>query len=789
MMKSPAFLPTCLLLLASTILPAMALERETSPLRDEVLDLVRQPDLASYAGWLDFQLNRTELYPTAENKDKLQEWVDRLRAGERPLPDARGYLEWAYLSVADHRGQPFSLLIPDDYDPSRACPLEIYLHGYGGDHFPKGYAPNDPADQSHPHDYFQLWPLGRARGGGYHGLGELDVFEAIDFVTSHWNIDPDQQHLRGGSMGAWGVMDLATRHPDRFASARIYVGSSASWPMHNLSNLPVFALSGGFDEIVPPLFMESGFHFHRDLGGPMVMYVDDRHGHGARFSVPTASDYDRVARQQRRQRDVHRIHYTGMDENARGAYWASVEEWGAEGKPATINLTVTGNNAIFASIDNADIVKLDLATAPVNRDQELNFLIYDQRVVTAPPPLPETLYLVKDSQGPSGARWTATAEAPAKPDYRLHYPGGLKLLYSDEPLLIVYGTMAWEERNAALKQVAEMMAITQSGTLPDPEGQKRDGISTNVAAWQQLPIKADVDVTAEDIQNHNLILLGDPRHNEIIQHIQKELPVQIHHHQIWSDDGEVWPREGTIMGLLHYNPLAPQRYIYWIVAEKTEDLMPLKNVPPTSLFEIQATHPAAPDFMILGASQTRLIAARRFDSHWRWEAGYKESPRFGQDMPVIGPEAVILAEAIRRQAGGDFAMTRGRDWDAMQMDARAGVTRLADVRAMFYFNWLGRMKVSGRELLDLQREIEEHYNSDEPLTVAEWREIGRLIGVPPAEDIDLMRDYLFTLESRQVFGVSRFTTVNTRNFEMTSYTRREAWMNHAAAILREMEGR
>ncbi len=751
---------------------------EDHPLREEIADLQQEPKAAAYAGWLDYLLTEAQRNATDESETKLTEWVRRIQAGDDPLPSQRGYFEWAYLSRVDGRGQPLMIAVPLDYDAARSWPLVVYLHGYGGDH--RGHGPkvlpyNKP--------FIQVWVYGRARGGGYLGLGEVDVLEAIDFVSRHWNIDPDRHHLLGGSMGGSGVLRIATRHPHRFASARPLAVSGLEFPMENLVNLPVLTIHGGFDEIIPQIMMLSAFERWRAQGGPTAWYIDDAHGHGARNSKPTMADFEEVCLAHRRALDVFQIRYTALDEVAHGAYWAFVEEWGPEGKPAHLNLRMTRANTLFASLENVDTARLDMTLAPVDRTQALTVLCEGQLPLVQAPPLPDTLYLTRSSRGPSGMGWSLQAEIPEKPDYRLHAPGGAQLLYSGEPLMIVYGTAAWGERNEALRRVAELASLSTIGAWP-PDEPKRGGWPAYHMPYGRHPVKADHEVTEEDIQNHNLLLLGDPRHNALIQRIQKQLPIQLNGTHVRSNDGHAWSFDGAIFGLLHYNPLAPHRLIYWVAADETEDYGPGTMSPATTLMDIQAKETAPPDFLMLGNGQRDLLSARRFDSRWRWEAGYGESPWFHQSIDILGSNGLFLAHVLRRAAGTDFALTRGQDWSAMQLRARGGVTRLADVRAMFYHKLFARMTLNGRELSDLHRHMKDVASSPEPLAFGHWKDLGRFVPDPGDAPIRPVARYTIAMPNREIFSLARYTRVDPGSFELVDITLRDAWIRYARDVLR-----
>jgi hypothetical protein len=75
-----------------------------------------------------------------------------------------------------------------------------------------------------------------------------------------------------------------------------------------------------------------------------------------------------------------------------------------------------------------------------------------------------------------------------------------------------------------------------------------------------LPIKDDVDVTAEDIASHHLILFGDPASNALIGQVLIELPLKWTKEQI-TLDGETVDSATHVPMLIYPNPLAVERYV------------------------------------------------------------------------------------------------------------------------------------------------------------------------------------------------------------------------------------
>lgn len=77
------------------------------------------------------------------------------------------------------------------------------------------------------------------------------VVAAVDQVLNDFPADPDRVYLIGYSMGAFGAWELAAREPDRFASViPIAGGDNPEWA-DLLVDVPIRAVHGGDDDIVP----------------------------------------------------------------------------------------------------------------------------------------------------------------------------------------------------------------------------------------------------------------------------------------------------------------------------------------------------------------------------------------------------------------------------------------------------------------------------------------------------------------------------------------------------------
>ena len=73
-------------------------------------------------------------------------------------------------------------------------------------------------------------------------------------------------------------------------------------------------------------------------------------------------------------------------------------------------------------------------------------------------------------------------------------------------------------------------------------------------------VKNDVDVTDVDIENRNLVLVGDPASNSLIAKVINKLPLQWSDRQI-SFASETVASSDHVPVLIYRNPLNPNRYV------------------------------------------------------------------------------------------------------------------------------------------------------------------------------------------------------------------------------------
>ena len=663
--------------------------------------LLADEHFADYHGWLKYLAKRIDFASSQSGaqseqakaaRERLDDWCSRIGADPTLLSKLRGVQEWAYESPVDGSGQPFKICIPSDYDPAAPRALTITLHGYSGNHLEHSTGAKEGPGA------FAVFVLGRARGGWYVGLSQADVLHVIDYVQAHWNIDARRLRLAGGSMGGGGTFKLGSRFPHRFASGQITCGYSIQEPVTNLTGFPIYATHSDDDPVVPILLARSTLSRLRELGSPAIF--DEAHGFGHAVWDYSAGNLRSAAWAVQQvlpsSKEIKYIDFTVLDGSALRSWWAELSEWGASPRPARFIVTALAHNQLQVRLENVRALRLCLRESPVDVSRELSLSIDGAVPLLVPAPLPEYLEIVSDPLG-----WKLVDESFVPP-VRLHTPGGPLQVYDGSPLLIVYGTHGEGAAKAHLKEAA--LAASKSphpAWLHDRGEAAADGVPHSQNLYGRLPIRADSELTETELQSHNLVLIGTASENSIVARLAAQLPLRFVEGTLSCTDGTRFPSESRgMLGLVHFNPLAPLRLLFWVAASNPEDYQPNALVP-----ELGSQFFIGADLLWVDASQRRLVATRSFDSHWAWNDARPASRVLPAALHTNEALSLAIAEAARRETGADFGVATQVP-GLGDLAITEGQTHVSDLKPLFYSQAIDLLELSGSEILSRAEQLE-----------------------------------------------------------------------------------
>jgi predicted esterase len=184
----------------------------------------RAADVEIFVTAVDLALRHREFYSPKDFEkadwalDEANKRLDALERNEAPWEKAVGLVIRGYRSDIDDSAQPMGLVIPEDHDFAKPCPLYIWLHGRGDKHTNLHflYERTNKPGQIAPSGAIVLHPFGRHCVGFKHA-GEKDVLEASLAVRMRYEIDGDRIALMGFSMGGAGAWHLGAHHLDEYA--------------------------------------------------------------------------------------------------------------------------------------------------------------------------------------------------------------------------------------------------------------------------------------------------------------------------------------------------------------------------------------------------------------------------------------------------------------------------------------------------------------------------------------------------------------------------------------------
>lgn len=171
----------------------------------------------------------------------------------------------------DGRTYPYRLLKPENYDPARAYPVVLFLHGAGERgtdnqiqlkngvevfvrqplraKFPCFVVvPQCPAGEQWVN---MPWDTDSGSRPSEISIPLAHALMILDAVEAEYNIDRDREYVTGISMGGYGTWDCLTRFPDRFAAAiPVCGGGDESTISKEAAGVPLWAFHSADDGVV-----------------------------------------------------------------------------------------------------------------------------------------------------------------------------------------------------------------------------------------------------------------------------------------------------------------------------------------------------------------------------------------------------------------------------------------------------------------------------------------------------------------------------------------------------------
>ena len=538
------------------------LETLSGDLADQPKLLALLPDVEIFHKAVDWALRYDELMAPKEIAfarhvlELGRERAAQLRGKRAPWLQATGLVLRGYRSKLDGSVQPYGLVVPEALrDDARETPLLVWLLGRGEKRTELAFLAERESTPSQivPKNTLVLVPYGRFCNATKFA-GEVDVAEAMAAVRAQYHVDPLRIAVAGFSMGGGSTWHLAAHNSGLwcaaspgagFAETPIFTKASApgkeprpAWEQRmwrqyectgiaaNFYNVPTLAYSGEIDpqkeaaDLMEAAFAREGLKLERFIGPqtPHRYQPETKEALTRRFEALIATGRDPQPRQ------VWLATYTLRYPEAA---WLRIEGMREHWELAEARGMLLDNNRV--EITTKDVTALSL------RGLDVSTVIIDGQTLEADGAMRFTRYL---------GRWRP--ENPA--DKTLRKRPGLTGPVDD----------AFMEAFLFVRPTGKPLN-PQLGTWTENE------LTAARQLWRDVfrgdaQVKADRELTPDDLATHNLILWGDPSSNGVLKKILPQLPLR------WDAKslvfrGKTYPAASHAPILVFPNPLNPQRYV------------------------------------------------------------------------------------------------------------------------------------------------------------------------------------------------------------------------------------
>ncbi len=647
---------TCLLAACLLATPAAASADATPASLRADLEALRSAGklgagaLETIAYQLDVADRIEHTYPPQADafRKRAADFLRVAKTGSDPSVAERGkILMRGYTSSISSVRQGYALYIPKDYDPKRAYPLMLVLHGgsANGNLFlgvVLGNNMNWKLYDQHLWDDFTPrwtpdWIVVAPDGFGqvmWRFMGEQDVLDVMADVQRHYHVDQDRVVLCGLSNGGVGAYNMGMRYASRF-SAVLAISGAPSWlqyaggkldPLQTAELQPLSGMSLAENAIntdfryyhgrvdpgpMRPAYVEAFTKHIKTLGVPFKEHWFDA-GHDLLYLVHRHGLIYRDLEKVVRNRHPKEVRVVTGDYRANQQHWVTVTRIETVPQLARVRAVVDADR-LRVETKNTLGLSLELRDAPLPTGTHVDIevdgqVVYDGDRNT----LGQSASLVRDN-----GRWKlGAATAPAGALVKAPGSSGpLTDAYFDS-MVHVYGTQNPGDTDA-LRKAAE-----------------RGARGWPLWLWRvNQRVVADTEVSDDLMRRNHLVLYGTKGANRVLSRIEARLPIRIE-----GDAVVVGTQRFTAKGIgtkfIYPNPLAPARYVIVQAAPTLAGVSSGNNLPDF-----------LPDYVVYDEKTTqtreRLLFSERsappllgyFDAHWQLDPRQAEHAPAARSTP------------------------------------------------------------------------------------------------------------------------------------------------------------
>jgi len=525
----------------------------------------------------------------------------------------------SFFSDIDDTEQPYGLYIPANYDPQRAYPLVMMLHGGGSNHrlalrrvFGKGNLPHEESDAEATR-YFPDWPdveyivaTPLARGTmGYRGIAEKDVMDVLADVKGKFLIDEDRIYLTGYSMGGMGTILIGLSQPDIWAAiAPVCSGNPTVLSSHllqNALNLPVHLFQGEIDPVIPATGTRELRDSLKELG-TVVEYTEYPDvAHNAWDYAYSDGAIFQWFSQFVRNHVPDRVRFSSDRYKYAHAYWVHMDEL-ESGKPAMIDASFTGKNKMKIATIDVNAFSLHLEDHPsFEENQDLEVVIDGMEIQVS------TTGILSFSK--ENGAWQSIPYTSRQDKKRIGTEGPMSEAIATRHVY-VYGTEGSPSEEELIDRQENVIQAAQSWTMYRTT---RFRFENGSYVMIQSPlhffprIVGDFEVRQSDRDSCNLVLFGTKETNRMIDQLADILPLHLD------------PSAATAgYGLLY---IYPWNGHYVLISSGMPWRPEVRQIFDSKIATISLRR----DFVLWSNSQNNIIVEGDFDQFWKVPPEYEEA--------------------------------------------------------------------------------------------------------------------------------------------------------------------
>jgi pimeloyl-ACP methyl ester carboxylesterase len=546
----------------------------------ELKKISATPDVRIFHKAVDWALRYDEFYRSNEvaaAHKLVEQGIERAKAaaqGQKPWATATGLVVRAYQSRIDNSIQPYGLVVPPSFAEKKSehrFRLDVWLHGRDNLLTELKFMTDRQRSYGEftPPDTIVLHPYGRFCNA-FKFAGEVDVFEAIEDVKKNYPIDVNRIAIRGFSMGGGGTWHLASHYPSYWVAAAPGAGFAETaefqriwsrgpqpswydqklWNMYdatvyagNFFNLPVIAYSGELDrqkqaaDIMEKYMAQEGLKLTH-LIGPKTEH---------KYEPETKKELDRQFSMivDPARRDSNPLKFTTYTLRYNSNNWIRVDGLERHWERADVRAEFVDGGR-YVRIDTTNVSALTIISPRMKSLFGKNAIDAATKLTVNGMEFPDLVFETEPLRfEKSGKKWRRVSEPRAG---ELRKRSGAQGPIDD----------AFMDSFIVVRPTGKPMNAAAHAWIEDELAHATDEWRNQFRG--DAIVKADTELSDEDIANNHLILWGDPQSNKVLGRIARKLPAR------WSGEtvriaGKKFAADKFVPVFIFPNPLNPKRYV------------------------------------------------------------------------------------------------------------------------------------------------------------------------------------------------------------------------------------